>query len=324
MNPIRVAFIGAGSMANSVHYPSVADFAGAELVAICDLDEARLGRTADRYGVTARYREYHRMLEHEAIDAVYVIMPAAPLSPIVLDCLAAGKHVFTEKPPGVRTGETQAWAEAAARQGVKTCVGFNRRYSAVFMAARAAVLEDDTSPPSMALAEFHKDMLQSGPYWDMSILRTDVIHVVDALRDLCGEVAEVTTHTDRHYRREGWENSCNLYNALLRFENGASGILTANRTAGNRYERFEFHGRAVSTYTRAPDRTEIWRAGEGETVLTGEQLTGSREPRITYGYWEETRHFLECVAGSGLPRTHFGDAVRTMELVDRIESGSRR
>ena len=32
----------------------------------------------------------------------------------------------------------------------------------------------------MAMAEFHKDMLRTGPYWDMSILRTDIIHVVDA------------------------------------------------------------------------------------------------------------------------------------------------
>jgi virulence factor len=322
MEPVRVAFIGAGSLANSVHYPSVAEDEQARLVAVCDLNEERLQRTSDKYGVAARYTDYHRMLEREAIDAVYVIMPAHPLHPIVMDCLAAGKHVFTEKPPGVRTEETAAWAEEAARRGVKTCVGLNRRYAAVFQAAKAAVLE--RGEPSMAMAEFHKDMLKGGPYWDMSILRVDIIHVVDALRDMCGEVAEVAAHTDHHYVREGWENSFNLFNALLRFESGASGILSANRTSGNRYERFELHGREVSTYTRAPQRTEIWRAGEGETVLTDEQLVGSREARLTYGYREETRHFLGCIRAGRLPRTHFGDAVRTMELVDRIEAAGRK
>jgi len=173
----------------------------------------------------------------------------------------------------------------------------------------------------MAMAEFHKDMLRGGPYWDMSILRTDVIHVVDALRDLCGEVTEVAAHTDHHYVREGWEYSYNLYNALLRFENGASGILTANRTSGNRYERFEYHGREVSAYVRAPERAEIWRAGDGETVVTGEQLAGSTDSRLTYGYRDETRHFIQCIRENRLPRTHFGDAVRTMELVDLIEAG---
>ncbi len=320
MDPVRVAFIGCGSLANSVHYPSVAEAEAANLVAVCDLNEERLERTGAKFGVPARYTDYRRMLEKEPIDAVYVIMPAEPLPPIVLDCLAAGKHVFTEKPPGLRTEETAAWAEAAARAGVKSCVGFNRRYSAVYLAAKAAVLE--RGAPSMAMAEFHKDMLASGPYWGVSILRTDIIHVVDTLRDMGGDVAEVHAHAEHHYVREGWERSFNLFNALLRFESGASGLLSANRTAGNRYERFELHGREVSTYTRAPDRTEIWRAGQGEEVLTGEGLTGSRDPRITYGYRDETLHFLACIQEDRLPRTHFGDAVRTMELVDRIEAGA--
>src|SRR5207244_10943377 len=108
-----------------------------------------------RYGGEARYADYHRMLEKVAVDAVYVMMPAQPLHPIVMDCLAAGKHVFTEKPPGVRTEQTAAWAEEARRQGVKTCVAFNRRYSAVFLAAKEAVLQ--RGQPSMAMAELHKE-----------------------------------------------------------------------------------------------------------------------------------------------------------------------
>ena len=112
----------------------------------------------------------------------------------------------------------------------------------------------------MAMAEFHKDMAEEGPYYGVSILRTDIIHVVDALRDLCGDVTEVAAHVDHQYVR--WEGSYNLFNALLRFENGASGILTANRTSGNRYERFEYHGRNVSTYIRAPEQAEIYRKGQ--------------------------------------------------------------
>jgi len=319
MGPVRVAFIGAGRLAGSVHYPSVAENPHARLVAVCDLDEDRLRETADRYNVPASYTGYREMLDREAVDAVYVIMPPMSLHGIVMDCLAAGKHVFTEKPPGMTTEETRRWAEAAARGGLKTLVGFNRRYCPAVEAAKAAVLE--RGQPSMAMGEFHKDMLRSGPYWNMSILRTDVSHAVDTLRDFCGEAVQVSAHVDRHFVAEGWENSYTLYNALIRFENGASGILTANRTSGNRYERFELHGREVSAYVRAPERAEIWRAGEGETLLTGEQLTGSREARVTYGYKAETDHFIRCILEGSLPRTCFQDALKTMELVDRIEAG---
>ena len=322
MSSVNVAFIGAGGLANSMHYPSVADNPHANLVAIADLDEERRNCTAAKYGVTARYADFRQMLEREEIDAVYVIMPPFPLPDILPDVLAAGKHVFIEKPPGQRTEQTQEWAELAAQHGCKTIVGLNRRYAAVVEHCLAAVRE--RGEPSMVMAEFHKDMLKGGPYWDMSILRTDIIHIVDCMRGLCGEVAEVVSHADHHYVREGWDNSHNLYNALLRFENGASGLLTANRTSGNRYERFELHGRDISTYIRAPHRAEIWRAGEGETVVTDEQLTGHTEARKTYGYQAETDHFIDCILHDQEPRTNFADAVKTMQLVDRIERGGDR
>src|SRR5687767_14702842 len=101
MEQVRVGFIGAGGLANHVHYPSLAEDARVELAAVCDLDEAKLTRTAEKYAVQSRYTVYQEMLEREALDAVYVIMPPMPLHPIVMDCLAAGKHVFIEKPPGV-------------------------------------------------------------------------------------------------------------------------------------------------------------------------------------------------------------------------------
>lgn len=317
MNKVRVGFIGAGSMANVAHYPSVAEIAEAELAAICDLNEERLHLTADKYGIPKehRYIDYRRMLEKEALDAVYVIMPPMGLCPIVLDCLKAGKHVFIEKPPGCNPDEAWAMAEEANRKKVKTIVGFNRRYAAVYRYAKAKVLE--LGAPSMAMAEFHKDMLGHGAYYGMSILRTDIIHAVDVLRDLLGEPVEVSAHVWSRYER--WQSSQNLFNALIRFANGSSAILTANRTAGSRYERFEFHGKGISAYIRAPEVAEIHRQGESMETVTGEQLTGSTASRITYGYLDENRHFIACILNDEQPLTNFTDAAKTMDLVERIK-----
>ena len=71
---VRIAMIGAGSMANSVHYPSLASFDDVEIAAICDLDAGRLNATADQYGVEKRYADYRRMVEEVAPDAVYAIV----------------------------------------------------------------------------------------------------------------------------------------------------------------------------------------------------------------------------------------------------------
>lgn len=73
LRKVRVAMVGAGGMANSVHYPSLASFDDVEMAAVCDLDATRLQTTADRYEIEHRYSDYRRMVEEIAPDAVYVI-----------------------------------------------------------------------------------------------------------------------------------------------------------------------------------------------------------------------------------------------------------
>jgi len=316
---VKVGFVGAGSLANRMHYPSLAEIPEARIEAICDLDEARLARTADRYAVDRRYTDYHRMLREVDLDAVYVVMPTLePFPSIVVDCLDAGKHVFMEKPPGVTAAACQRMLDAAERNGRKTMVGFNRRFAAVIAEARRRVA--DEGPISECLAEFHKNMLATGSYWGVSILVTDVIHAVDTLRFVCGEPAEVVSYCDRAYA--DWTN---VYNALIRFDTGAVGLLTANRAAGSRYERFEMHGRGISAYIRAPEEAEIWRDGEKEPErLRGAELRHSEDARVTYGYLAESRHFIDCLLQDRMPTTSLQDAIKTMHLVEAIEAGGTR
>ena len=71
--PVRVAMVGAGSMSNTVHYPSLASFPDVELAGICDIREDRLQATGDKYGIDRRYTDYQKMIEDTAPDAIYVI-----------------------------------------------------------------------------------------------------------------------------------------------------------------------------------------------------------------------------------------------------------
>lgn len=311
MEAVKVGFIGAGSLANAVHYPSLAEIEEATLVAICDLNQERLNRTADKYNVKKRYTDYKQMLKSEELDAVYVIMPPMGLKDIVVDCLSSGKHVFMEKPPGVTTKDAKEMSAAAKEHGCLTLVGFNRRYAEVFVESKRRVLERGT--PTLAISEFHKDMARGGPYYGMSILRTDIIHVVDALRDLLGEPKEVISYVGNYY--VDWRNS---YNALIRFQNEAVGILTANRVSGARYERFEFHGREIAAYIRAPEIAEVFSDDKSEPIIIKPKSADSRQ---SYGYLAENQHFIAAIKANKQPLTNIHDAVKTMELVDLIEAG---
>jgi len=312
---VRVGFVGCGSLASRMHYPSLAALPEAELVAICDLDPAKLQSIGDRYGVSARYRDHRAMLARERLDAVYVIMPPiADLVPIVLDCLRAGKHVFMEKPPGASLADCERMLDAAERAGVKTQVGFNRRFADVLVEARRAIAAQGKL--SQVVGEFHKNMLRTGAYYGLSILTTDVIHTIDTLRWLAGEPVEIESMHDRFVA--DWPN---VHAALIRFDSGALGVLLANRAAGARRERFELHGQGISAYVRAPERAELFRDGEAEpTILAGP----SDDPRLSYGYFAESRHFLECIEQNRLPQSSLQDAVRTFRLVEQLNRAAER
>jgi virulence factor len=316
MSRIKVGFIGAGGMANSVHYPSLADSADlADLVAVCDLDEAKLTATADKYNIPSRHTDYQAMLGDTDVDAVYVVMPPMPLKGIVLDCLAAGKHVFVEKPLGMNAAEAREMADAAQARGLLTAVGFNRRFAPVVTEAKKLI--DERGPVTSIASEFHKFMLGGRPYYEMSIVTMDVIHIADFMRFIGGEPTKVAASSFEF--ESDWRN---VFHTLMKFDSGAVGVLTSNRVSGVRYERMEVHGRGIVAYIRAPERAEVFMDDKAEPVVfEGATLAGTADFHATYGYLQETRHFLQCIQEGREPVTNFADAVKTMALCEAIDTG---
>ena len=317
MSRIRVGFIGAGNRARAYIHPTINDLADmAEVVAVCDLDVARLNQCADSYGVTARFTDLHRMLAEVEIDACLCISGPHQSLEMIMPCLRAGKHVLTEKPLGASSEQARQMAEAAQAHGCVTLVGFNRRYTPVIEHCRRLVAE--RGGPTQVVAEFHKYMLEMAPYYDISIVISDLIHSVDLVRHLMGDPEQVHSAVRRRY--SDWDN---VFNALLTFEGGAVAVLTANRASGTRIERFEIHGRGIACYLLPPDRAEIWMDDEKEpTVVTGEELTGSQAHYVVYGCVEQSRHFFECIREGRQPMTSFTDATRSMRLCETIERGT--
>ena len=128
---VRVAMIGAGSMANRVHYPSLASFDDVEFAGVCDLDEKLLAATADRYGIERRYTDYRRMIEEAAPDGVYAIGQPNIMFDIWIWCLQQGLNLYIEKPMGMSRHQAIVLADLAAKRGVITQVNHQRRSAAI-------------------------------------------------------------------------------------------------------------------------------------------------------------------------------------------------
>ena len=118
---LGMACIGCGGMgANDVGAVS-----GENLVALCDVDEARAGDTFGKYPKAAKFKDFRRMLDSldKQIDAVTVTTPDHTHYPAAIRAIERGKHVFVQKPLAHTLWEARQLTLAARQAKVATQMG---------------------------------------------------------------------------------------------------------------------------------------------------------------------------------------------------------
>ena len=311
---VKVCIIGAGGMANLVHYPSLSKIENAEIIGICDLNEERLRKTSEKYKISNVYTDYKKMLEEKSPDAIYIIMPPHHLFDIVIHCLNKCLNVFIEKPPGITLEQTKQMAKLAEKKGVLTMVGFQRRFAPLIVEGKKRI--EEKGEVILTQANFFKNYLGQPPYYNgaIDILTCDVIHSVDLLRYIGGDVKKVKSIVKGLFA-----NYDNLFCSLIEFSSGAIGILSANWTSGKRIFSLEIHGKGIVVFVDPENQAMIYSDGkeEGESI-DAKEFTGGKELFEIAGFLDENKHFIECIEKKKLPETNFYDAVKTMELVENI------
>ncbi len=293
---VRVALVGAGGL--------------------CDLVEEKLHATADKFGIERRFTDYKQMIEDTDPQAIYILMPPHHLYDLVVHSLDCKLHVFIEKPPGVTLDQISHLAHRAEQNLCLTIVGFNRRYTPLLRKCKEMVFEHAGSPHQV-VSTFYKWHNPPAPYYNgaVDILTSDAIHAVDTMRWMAAaEVDDLAAVVRNH-----GQNLALSWNALCRFENDCVGVLLTNWRTGGRTHQFEMHGDGISVFCNPDYEAIIHRDGEERAeIITTQEAAGSDENYKYYGFWDQSRHFIDCIQKNHEPESCFADAVRTMELVDRI------
>ncbi len=120
---VNIAGIGAGGMGGGDINRHAEN--GANIVALCDVDEQRGAGTFGKFSKATRYKDFRECLEKEEknIDAVTVGTPDHIHAPASMLALKMGKHVYCQKPLTHTIYEARAMAKAAADAGVATQMG---------------------------------------------------------------------------------------------------------------------------------------------------------------------------------------------------------
>jgi len=118
---LGVACIGCGGMGGN----DAKTVSSENLVALCDVDDARAAGTFRRYPKAAKFKDYRRMLDAKAksIDAVTVSTPDHTHYPAAIRAIEMGKHAFVQKPLAHTLWEIRELTLAARKHKVATQMG---------------------------------------------------------------------------------------------------------------------------------------------------------------------------------------------------------
>jgi len=196
LSTVRAGVIGCG-LQGQAHLEALAAIDGVELVAIADLDDARLSAAGQRFGVGRRHADALALLD-EPLDLVSVCTMPDTHRELVMRALSTGAHVLCEKPLARDAAEAAEMVRAAVRAERLLIAGFNMR----FMDAVASVRDFMADGLLGELVCARGFMLADDvPWWGRHYVRaasgggalaSSAVHMVDLLRWLAGSPRPLT------------------------------------------------------------------------------------------------------------------------------------
>ena len=155
MKQIGVAVLGTG-WCGGIRAETCAAHPLVKSLHIAEIRPERLDEMAKATAARSAVADYRELLELSEIDAVYVsATPETTHYPITRDCLAAGKHVFLEKPIALELAEADELIAMARERQLKFTIGYSQRFNPKFAYVKKMVREGTIGRPVSALVSRH-------------------------------------------------------------------------------------------------------------------------------------------------------------------------
>ncbi|MBI3946061.1 MAG: Gfo/Idh/MocA family oxidoreductase [Armatimonadetes bacterium] len=308
MKKLRIGYIGAGRFTNRRNYPHLAEH-NVELVAVCDLDEAKALQAQQQYGFQKVYTDFEKMCDEEELDAVFCVGPHRMHYGVGIKVLERGLPVYTQKPPAANGEMAREMADMAKAKGVVGHTGFTLRFSPAFQQAKRII----ESPAFGKVTMCHVRYLVRGG--DLRAAAIDMnSHAVDAGRFLAGDIKEIqVVSTGKH---EGRRN----YVAAVAYENGAVGTFDfPSELPGSNMMHLEVVGEKghMVSLTGTTNGRYMWPEGPRGGEVIG-QLKEGEGPHHGSGSWLDVENYLNTVRGLEADISPIASAAKTMQDVDKI------
>lgn len=341
----KVGLIGAGAIGRA-HLVGAAGAQGVAIVGIADPSPAARALAAE---FRVPWFSDHRALMGAAQpDGAIIATPNALHVPIALDFIAERKAVLIEKPITDTVEEGLRLANLARKADVPVLVGHHRRHNPIVRAARELVQQGRLGKlvSASVLATFLKPESYYAQAWRRTLgagpVLINLIHEIDLLRFVCGEVESLQALTSNAVRGFEVEDTAAV---LLRLKNGAVATIALSDTAAAPWawdltsgENPVFAqvsaGLADSHFISGTEGSlalpslRLWHYAD-DLVSAAERgwekpLASALQPvDRSNPYIEQMRHFGAVIRHEELPVLDAFDATRTLEVTLAVRAAAR-
>jgi predicted dehydrogenase/threonine dehydrogenase-like Zn-dependent dehydrogenase len=320
-----VGLLGAGVFAAGTLIPAMKASVDTTLVAVCAATGSHAQHVERKFGFQSCTTDELGLLQDPRMNTVVIATRHHLHAKQVLAALAAGKHVFCEKP--LCLSEDELCSIAGAYLGIDTArrpimmVGFNRRFAPMTMQMKS-FLAPITEPLALnyrvnagQLPPDHwvNDREQGG-----GRILGEVCHFVDLLMFLAGSpVVEVEARAIGNSGRYSGDNIL----ASLHFENGSEGTISylANGDRAFSKERIEVFGGGNTAVLEDFRRLELVRGGRKQTIRSRwHQDKGHR------GEWAAFAQSVKRQSGAPIPFDEImHSTLATIRIHESVSTGKR-
>lgn len=283
------------------------------LYMLADATEDLAAAAAARFGFEKHTGDWRALVNDPNVDVVDITSPNAMHHDVAMAAIAAGKHVYCEKPLSVTLAEAEEMAAAAKAKGVKTMVAFNNVKTPAAMLAKQLIDRGDIGTPMRFRGWFDQGFFNdpelpfswrctrkeagSGALGDLGS------HVISVAQYLIGDIDSTIAQTQTYFPTRPVPQGGSGYGAearadaphaevenedqiqaLIRFKSGAGGTIEASRVAA---------GKVFGIYWEVSGT-------EGTIIMDGERFNELRISRFNDP--KPDRGFKTIYAGSQVPQ----------------------
>ncbi len=291
---LKVGVIGVG-MIGQDHIRRLSKvLSGVDVVAVTDVDVDRAKAVADGVPGARVHTTGEELIEDETVDAVVVCSWGETHESYVLAALAAGKHVFCEKP--LATSQEACARVVAAEADLRrrlVQVGYMRRYDAAYRALRETVRGGSLGLPLLMHCT-HRNASVPDYYKKESAITDTAVHEIDMVRWMFDEEIAATSVLVPRKSRNGGD----LQDPLVLVLEMQSGVLVDVEISVNIRYGYDIRGEVV-----CEDGTAA--LGESSPVrvrrdgLAADRVPADWRERFIRAYDVELQEWVDAVADGG-------------------------